>query len=85
MDLVPTSPNLFLASEILVSEALTKISLWANYSIGDAGAVALGNALRDSKVSKLAELNLHYNGIGAEGAKAIADYIFVSASLTKIE
>jgi hypothetical protein len=72
-----------LAPEILVSASLTKISLGGN-EIRDAGSVALGNALRDSKVSKLQELELWDNKIGAEGAKAIASYILVSASLTNL-
>ena len=47
--------------------------------------MALGNALRHSKVSKLAELDLSNNDIRAKGAKAIAGYISVSASLTKLD
>jgi endonuclease III-like uncharacterized protein len=50
----------------------------------DEGAIAVCNALKESKVSKLKELLIYSNGIGAEGAKAIAAYCAVSASLTNL-
>ena len=53
-------------------------------SLRDEGAIAVCNALKESKVSKLAYLDLEYNGIGADGAKAIAAYCAVSASLTSL-
>jgi Ran GTPase-activating protein (RanGAP) involved in mRNA processing and transport len=71
------------ADYILVSASLTKVSLRDN-KLEDAGAVAIGTALRDSKVSELQEMDLAGNRIAAEGAKAIAAYIFVSASLTNL-
>ena len=46
--------------------------------------MALGNALKESKVSKLQELDLYNNGIGPDGAKAIAAFCAVSASLTQV-
>jgi hypothetical protein len=55
-----------------------------NNKLGDDGAVALGKALSESKVSKLEDLELAWNGIGAKGAKSIAAYILVSASLTNL-
>ena len=51
-------------------------------SLRDEGATAVCNALKESKVSKLEELFISSNGIGADGAKAIAAYCAVSASLT---
>ena len=53
--------------------------------LGDDGAVALGKALSKSKVSKLEELDLEYNQIGVDGAKALAAFCAVSGSLTKID
>ena len=53
-------------------------------SLRDEGTIAVCNALEQSKVSKLEELNLEGNGIGADGAKAVAAFCAVSASLTKI-
>jgi hypothetical protein len=72
-----------LAGVLKFNASLTKISLGGN-QIGDTGAVALGNALRGSKVLKLQELELWRNNIGPEGAKAIAAYALVSTSLTSV-
>ena len=52
--------------------------------LGDDGAVALGKALSESKVSKLEELDLNRNKIGVDGAKALAAFCAVSASLTNL-
>ena len=49
-------------------------------NLRDEGAIAVCNALKENKVSKLAYLDLEYNGIGADGAKAIAAYCAVSSS-----
>ena len=54
-------------------------------SLRDEGTIAVCNALEQSKVSKLEELVINSNGIGADGAKAVAAFCAVSASLTKIE
>ena len=54
-------------------------------NLRDEGAIAVCNALKESKVSKLAYLDLEDNGIGADGAKAIAAYCAVSPSLTKVD
>ena len=53
-------------------------------SLGDEGAIAVCNALEQSKVSKLEELLIFSNGIGADGAKAVGSFCAVSPSLTKI-
>ena len=73
---------------LFVSGSLTKISLGQN-NLGDDGAIAIASALKQSKVSKLAELDL--NGvnsdkkIGPAGAKELAAYLAVTGSLTKIK
>ena len=41
-------------------------------NLGDEGATILCDALRESKVAKVQELNLYRNGIGPDGAKAVA-------------
>ena len=51
----------------------------------DEGTITVCNALKHSKVSKLKELVLMYNGITATGAASVAAYLAVSAELTKIE
>ena len=53
-------------------------------SLGDEGTIAVCNTLKNSKVSKLEELIINRNDIGADGAKAIAAYCAVSASLTSL-
>ena len=52
--------------------------------LGDKGATILCNALRESTVTKVEELDLSYNGISPDGAKAIAALCAVCASVTKI-
>ena len=59
-------------------------SLGSN-DLRDGGAIAVCNALEQSKVSKLEELEIYNNNIGAHGAKAIAAFCAVSGSLTKIK
>ena len=71
------------ADMILVSASLTKILVGWN-QFGDEGTIILCDALRESKVSKVQELGLQNNGIGPDGAKAVAAFCAVSASLTKI-
>ena len=44
------------------------------------GATAVCNALEQSKVSKLEELLIYDNGIGADGAKAVGSFCAVSPS-----
>ena len=43
------------------------------------------NALEQSKVSKLEELLIYNNDIGADGAKAVAAFCAVSSSLTRLD
>ena len=72
-----------LAPEILVMTSLTKILVRSN-QLRDKGATILCNALRESKVIKVQELDLAYNDIGPAGAKAVAAMAAVVASLTEV-
>ena len=68
----------------LVRSSLTKILVGEN-GLGDEGTTILCDALRESTVSKVEELNLNYNGIGPGGAKAIAALCAVRPSLTRVD
>merc|ERR1712185_384338 len=49
------------------------------------GTIAVCNALRESKVSKIQELDLSMNGIGPMGAESVAAYVAVNGgSLTSV-
>ena len=72
-----------IGSLLTVNTSLTKLSVAGN-KLGNEGAQAIGSALKESKVSKLKELDIQYNGIGPDGAKVIAAFCAVSASLTKL-
>ena len=72
-----------MAPAIAVSPFLTKILVDDN-ELGDAGATILCDALRESTVTKVEELNLSDNGIGPEGAKAVAAMAAVVASITDL-
>ena len=68
----------------LVRGSLTKILVGGN-ELGDEGTTILCDALRESTVSKVEVLSLNSNGIGPDGAKAIAALCAVRASLTKLD
>ena len=51
----------------------------------DEGTIAVCNALKGSKVSKLKELSLRSNDIKVAGAASVAAYLAVTASLTKMD
>jgi Ran GTPase-activating protein (RanGAP) involved in mRNA processing and transport len=73
-----------LASAIaVIASSLTKILVGGN-NLGDEGATFLCDALRESTVTKVQELDLRYNGIGPEGAKAVAAIAAIVASVTKL-
>ena len=55
-----------------------------NNNLRDDGTIAICKALSESKVSKLLELGLGGNGITKKGAKSVAAYLAVTASLTKL-
>ena len=62
---------------------VTKISV--NYNLlGDAGATILCDALRESKVTKVQELDLSKNNINLDGVKAVVAMAAVVASLTLV-
>ena len=48
------------------------------------GTIAVCNALKESKVSKLKELDLENNNITVAGAASVAAYLAVTASLTSV-
>ena len=66
-----------------VMGSLTKILVGRN-KLGDEGTTILCDALRESTVSKVEELDLSENDIRPEGAKAIAALCAVRPSLTKL-
>ena len=69
--------------KILVSASVTKILVGINV-LRDEGATAICNALQESKVTRVQELDLSENDIGPDGAKAVAAMAAVVGSLTKI-
>ena len=77
-----------LAPALAANASITSLSLGRN-ELGDKGATVLARALKYSKVSKLASLDLNgvdcINKIGPAGAKELAAYLTVSASLTNLE
>ena len=72
-----------LASGISANASVTRILVSGN-CLGDAGATILCEALRESKMTNVQELELSYNRIGPEGAKAVAAMAAVVASLTSV-
>ena len=72
-----------IASLIQGNASLTECNL-RNNSLGEKGATILCDALRESKVTSMQELNLSDNGIGPAGAKAVAAMAAVVASPTSL-
>ena len=73
-----------IAYALKVTPSVTKILVSRN-SLGDKGATILCEALRESKVTKVQELDLSGNRIGPDGAKAEAAMAAVVASLTWLD
>ena len=73
-----------MAPAIAVSPSLTKLLVDDN-ELGDAGATILCDALRESTVTKVQELDLSDNNIGPEGAKAVAAMAAVVASMMRLD
>ena len=69
--------------KIFVSGSLTKILVGLN-NLRDKGTSILCDALRESKVTKVQELDLSSNGIGADGAEAVAAMASVVGSVTEV-
>ena len=63
---------------------MTKVSVGSN-DLGDEGTTTLCDALCESKVTKVQELDLSMNDIGPDGAKAIAALCSVTALLTRLD
>ena len=72
-----------LASAISVMSSVTELNLFNN-TIKDQGVTAICEAVQSNKETKLASLNVGYNGIGPAGAKSVAAMAAAIASLTKI-
>ena len=72
-----------MAPAIAVCASVTKVLVGENY-LGDKGATVLCDALRESKVTKVQELDLGDNEIGPAGAKAVAAMAAVVASVTSV-
>ena len=73
-----------MAPAIAVSPSLTSVNLYDN-SLKNVGVSAICEAVQGNKESKLAALNVGYNSIGPDGAKAVAALCSVSGSLTKLD
>ena len=72
-----------IADALKVTASVTKILVSRN-RLGDEGATILCNALRESKVTNVQELDLSFNGIHTEGAKALAAMAGAIASVTSV-
>ena len=70
-----------LAPGLATNASLTKILVGQN-QLRDEGTTMLCDALRESKVTQVQELDLTLNSIGPEGAKAVASMAAVVPSLT---
>ena len=73
-----------MADALCVIASVTKILVGGN-ELRDEGTIILCKALRESKVTKVQELDLSYNEIGPEGAKAVAAMAAVVASMTRLD
>ena len=72
-----------LAPGIAVCPSVTKILVGGN-NLRDEGTLILCDAMRGSTVSKVQELGLNSNGIGPDGAKAVAALCAAMASVTEV-
>ena len=72
-----------MAELVLVTGSVTKILVRHN-QLGNEGTTVLCDALRESKVTQVQELDLSYNGIGPDGAKAVAAMATVVGSLMSL-
>ena len=72
-----------LADALRFNGSVTKILVGGN-SLRDEGTTILCDALRESTVSKVQELSLYNNGIGPDGAKAVAAMAAVVPSVTSV-
>jgi hypothetical protein len=78
-----TASAIVIASLIRDTASVTECNLRDN-KLGVEGWTIVFNALRDSTTSKIATWDLSFEELGPEIAKPLAEYISVTASLTKI-
>ena len=69
---------------IFVSTKLTKCDLRQN-RLSVEGWISIFNALRDSPISKITEWDLSDEQLGPTIAQPLAEYLSVTAELTKIK
>ena len=72
------------AAVCAVVASVTECNLRAN-GLGVEGWTIVFNALRDSPTSKIATWDLSYERLGPEIAKPLAEYISVTASMTRLD
>ena len=72
-----------LAPALAANASLTSADFSCN-RLGDEGTEYIATALKESSTSKLQNLKMSRNNIGPKGAAALAGYIAISASLTKV-
>ena len=75
---------MYRTSSAVSDGSVTKILVSRN-GLGDVGATTLCDALRESTVTKVQELDLSHNDIGPEGAKAVAAMAAVVGSITECD
>ena len=79
------------ARPLLCAQRGAKRFLWADFFSAyesarpDLRITPICKALSESKVSKLQELDLSYNGIGPPGGEALGNMLLVRASLTALD
>ncbi|KOO34547.1 protein nlrc3 [Chrysochromulina tobinii] len=72
-----------IADALLVNGGLTALNLSSN-RLNDEGVSAVCKAIQSNKETKLASLDLKYNGIGPGGANAVAAMVAVTGALTQV-
>ena len=72
-----------IADALRVTASLTECKLRSN-NLGIKGWTEIFNALRNSPTSKITTWDLSYENLGPDIAKPLAEYLSVTASLTKI-
>ena len=73
-----------IADALCATASLTKILVGGN-QLGDEGTTILCDALRESTISKVEELDLRANQISPDGATAVAALCAVRSSLTRVD
>ena len=73
-----------MAPAIAVCASLTECNL-RNNRLGVEGWTIIFNALRDSPTSKITTWDLSFESLGPEIAKPLAEYISVTASMTRLD